>query len=121
MVVEGGGWGSKQGGELLVALEEMFLPALVRGWATAWSDCVGRAVYHTTEAGRAFLAAPGDEPADLPEFTGDAADAYLIALTAARNALAGAKPARENCVVIPLRARLVAGRIGGEDSAAVRF
>ena len=77
--VEGGGWGSKQGGELLVGLEEMFLPALVRGWATAWSDCVGRAVYHTTEAGRAFLAAPGDAPADLPEFTGDAADAYIIA------------------------------------------
>ena len=35
------GWGTRHGGGLLVALEEMFLPALVRGWATAWSDCVG--------------------------------------------------------------------------------
>ena len=103
------GWGTKAGGRLLVALEEMFLPALVRGWVTAWSDCEGRVAYRTTEAGRAFLAAPGDEPADLPEFTGDAADAYLIALTAARNALAAAKPAKENALTIPLSAGLWPG------------
>lgn len=108
------GWGTKAGGRLLVALEEMFLPALVRGWVTAWSDCEGRVAYQTTEAGRAFLAAPGDEAAALPEFDGDAADTYLVALTAARNALAAAKPAKENALTIPLSVGLWPGELAAK-------
>ena len=98
------GWGTKAGGRLLVALEEMFLPALVRGWVTAWSDCEGRVAYQTTEAGRASWLPQAMRAADLPELDNDSADTYLVALTAARNALAAAKPAKENSMTIPLSA-----------------
>lgn len=98
------GWGSRDGGLLLVTVEECLAPALVRGWVAAWSDQEGRVAYRLTHNGRHALDRGVRQfpETSLPEFSPEGADIYNAARLTARAELATAQPSLTNCSAIPL-------------------
>jgi hypothetical protein len=87
----------------VVQLQEIFTPALVRGYAVSWPDVDGRIGYALTTSGRQFL--DGDlTPPDFAglEYSTAANDRYLLAFDAAVADLAKARPSNPSLVAIPL-------------------
>ncbi len=77
---------------LVLQVEEIARPALVRGWLLSRSDHHCAAGYQATPAGRAALSCPPKLPAAMPKYSSEANDEYLAALDQAAAELAEARP-----------------------------
>ena len=83
---------------------ELALPALARGWLTSWSDIHGANGFRITGAGRKFLASPTAPNINWPDYSSEANDMYLAALTASRKNREAIKPTTGGPIPIPLSA-----------------
>ncbi len=94
-----GGYAHRDAASLLGVLQDILLPALVRGWCQSASDCEGRVRYRLTLP--EVLTA--DPVSDLPAADPDATDRYYRLRQASRGRLRHQDPEVPSCLgVIPL-------------------
>lgn|GEM_PF-1374725 len=99
--------------QILSALEERAIPALVRGWLQSGADLHGRAWYSITSAGRAALAEAPAEVPPLIEADEDCALAWREGAHAMQVRLAAAPRSEREIGLLPLPVH--GGSIGGDD------
>ena len=90
---------------LIVEVACIAAPGLCRGWLESWSDHDGAVGYSLTDTGRRLSRRSGAADNRVAGILQrDARDLYAAALTAARESLKDAKPARPGHCAIPLSA-----------------